>query len=267
MFCRQVPAGHSATEPLNREKTYFQPQEWENLPPLDPEGYYEELRNVLVKTLPKYFAGDQPMGIAITGGLDTRVLMACHPSSPGTLPSYTFGSAFRESQDVTIGRRVAHQCQQPYQEIKVGEEFLSKFANYAERCVYLTEGGVDVYRSSDLYVSEKARDIAPAKIVGTYGSEILRHAVMFKPSQPMPGLFSPDFLPYVKEAAKTYAEYRGEHPITFAAFRQSPWYHQGVLRLEKSQLTVKSPYLDNDFVRTVYRSPRVSSEVATSGRA
>ena len=38
--------------------------------------------------------------------------------------------------------------------------------------MYLTEGGVDVYRASDLYVSEKARQIAPAKVVGTYGSEI-----------------------------------------------------------------------------------------------
>jgi asparagine synthase (glutamine-hydrolysing) len=44
--------------------------------------------------------------------------------------------------------------------------------------------------------------------------------------------------------------------VTFAAFRQSPWYHHGILSLEQTQLTVRSPYLDNDFVRTVYRAPK-----------
>jgi asparagine synthase (glutamine-hydrolysing) len=67
---------------------------------------------------------------------------------------------------------------------------------------------------------------------------------------------TPDFLPHVREAASTYALVRRQHPVTFAAFSQSPWYHHGVLALEKSQLTVHSPYMDNDFVRTVYRAPR-----------
>ena len=44
--------------------------------------------------------------------------------------------------------------------------------------------------------------------------------------------------------------------MTFAAFRQSPWWHYGVLALEQTQLAVRSPYLDNDFVRTVFRAPR-----------
>jgi len=103
------------------------------------------------------------------------------------------------------------------------------------------------------------REIAPAKIVGTYGSEIVRHAVMFKPTEPPAGVLSRDFLRHVSEAASTYAYTRRQHPVTFAAFRQSPWYHHGVLALEKSQLTVHSPFLDNDFVRTVYQAPISSS--------
>jgi asparagine synthase (glutamine-hydrolysing) len=140
--------------------------------------------------------------------------------------------------------------------LTVGNEFLSRFPHYAERSVYLTEGGVDVYRASDLYVSEKARSIAPVKVVGTYGSEIVRQAVMFKPMALMPGLCRPELLTYVAQAADTYATVRREHPVTFAAFRQSPWYHHGILALENSQLTVRSPFLDNDFVRTMYRAPK-----------
>jgi len=82
---------------------------------------------------------------------------------------------------------------------------------------------------------------------------------MFKPSEPLAGLFCPDFLPHVRDAGTTYAALRQQHPVTFAAFRQSPWYHHGVLALEESQLTVRSPFMDNDFVRTVYRAPKESS--------
>ena len=151
---------------------------------------------------------------------------------------------------------MASVCQQPHQVITVGDEFLSRFPYYAEHSVYLTEGTLDVSRSSDLYVSERAREIAPVKIVGTYGSEILCQLAMFKPEVPAPGLFRSEFLSYIQQASATYAELRREHPVTFAAFHQSPWYHHGVLAIEESQLTVRSPYLDNDFVRTVYRAPK-----------
>ncbi|HEY6770510.1 MAG TPA: asparagine synthase-related protein, partial [Candidatus Sulfotelmatobacter sp.] len=202
-----------------------------------------------------YFAGPEPVGVALTGGMDTRILMALHEAAPGSLPCYTFGSMVRDCQDVRLARQVAGACQQPHRVIEVGNEFLTQFPRYAERSVYLTEGGVDVYRASDLYVSEKAREIAPVKVVGTYGSEIVRHAVMFKPMPPAEGLFRSDFLDLVRQAGQTYAAVRRAHPVTFAAFRQSPWYHHGILALEQTQLTVRSPYLDNDFVRTVFRAP------------
>jgi asparagine synthase (glutamine-hydrolysing) len=240
---------------LERKSTYFEPRQWEDQTPLGAEPYYQELRSTLLNNLPRYFGGRQQMGIAMTGGLDTRVILACHPPAPGSLPSYTFGGPFRESQDVRIGRQIANICQQPHQVIEVGQEFLAAFPDYAQRTIYLTEGTVDVNRASDLYVSGKARAIAPAKIVGTYGSEIVRHAVMFKPAEPLDGLFCPDFLPHVRDAGATYSVLRRQHPVTFAAFRQSPWYHHGVLALEQSQLTVHSPFMDNDFVRAVYRAP------------
>src|SRR6185369_9980952 len=43
------------------------------------------------------------------------------------------------------------------------------------------------------------------------------------------------------------------------AFVQSPWYHHGILSLEESLLSVRSPYLDNDFVRTVFRAPKADA--------
>jgi asparagine synthase (glutamine-hydrolysing) len=240
---------------LKQKEIYFDPKEWEQQEPLDSESFYQGLRESIAKALPDYFKGPQQTGIALTGGMDTRVILAqCMPDA-GSLPTYTFGGMFRDCRDVQIARKVAGVCGQTHQVITVGNEFLNKFPDYAERTVYLTEGGLDVYRASDLYVSEKARLIAPAKVVGTYGSEIIRHAVMFKPMLPADGLFRGDLIADVRRAYDTYASIRRVHPVTFAAFRQSPWYHHGVLDLEQTQLTVRSPFLDNNFVAAVYRAP------------
>lgn len=240
---------------IAEKKTYFDPKEWESQSPLGSEAYYSQLRDALARNLPRYFEGNERVGMTLTGGLDTRVIMAWRNPAPRTLPCYTFGSDYRDCQDVRIGRKVAKLSGQPYEVISVGGDFLSRFAHYAERTVSLTEGGVNLYFTPDLYASERARQIAPAKVVGTYGSEIIRQAVMFKPMMPSHPIFSSEFLTHVKQAQETYRRVRLDHPVTFAAFRQSPWYHHGVLALEQSQLTVRSPYLDNDFLRAVYRAP------------
>jgi asparagine synthase (glutamine-hydrolysing) len=235
--------------------TYFQPREWEEQDPLEPEAYYRELRGALVRALPRYFGGHEPIGVALTGGLDTRMIMAWRNPAPHTLPCYTFGSMRRDTQDVRVARQVAAHCGQPHEVITVGDGFLSDFPAYAERSVYLTDGCVEPSRASDLYASQRARQIAPVKIVGTYGSELLGQVPTFGPVLPTAGLFSRDLLSEVRTAESTYTKVRREHPVTFAAFRQSPWSHFGVMALEQTQLSVRSPYLDNEFVRVIYRMP------------
>jgi asparagine synthase (glutamine-hydrolysing) len=183
------------------------------------------------------------------------MILANRKSEPDTLPCYTFGSMFRENQDVRVARGVAEVCHQPHQIITAGQEFLSEFSRYAERAVYLTDGCVDVSRAPDLYLNERAREIAPVRMTGNYGGEILRGVRAFKPAEPVTGLFSPEFLSHVHRSAETYAGVARGNPVSFAAFRQGPWYHQGVLALEETQVAMRSPYLDNDFVRTVFRSP------------
>jgi asparagine synthase (glutamine-hydrolysing) len=238
-----------------RRSAYFDPAEWEQQPRLGPEEYYEELRSAFSRNLPLYFSGSQRVAISLTGGFDTRMIMAWHKAPPGTLPCYTFGGASRESHDVLVGRRVAAATDQPHAIIRVGPDFLARFAHYAERTVYLTDGCADVSRSADLYVNEIARTVAPVRMTGNYGSEVLRRVRAFKPIDLAAGLFTPELLAHLPAARDTYASLLRGHPLSFAVFRQAPWHHYGLLKLEESQLSVRTPYLDNDFVRTVFRAP------------
>lgn len=240
---------------LEKKASYFQPREWEEEKPFKPEEYYVQLRDVFVRNLPRYFNGRERVGVSLTGGLDTRIIMAWRKAEANSLPCYTYGSMYRDNQDVQLARRVAKICGQQHQVIPTGTEFLTKFPYYAERSIYLTDACVDLSRSPDLYVSEKARGIAPVRMVGTYGSEMLLHAVMFKAEQPARGLFQADLEPQVRAAKETYDRSQQVHPMTFVAFRQSPWHHFGVLGLEQTQVAVRSPYLDNDLVKTIYKAP------------
>jgi len=242
---------------VEREGAYFQPKEWEDQPTMDPESYYRELREIFSRNLPRYFEGPERIGMSLTGGLDSRMIMAWHKPSPGSLPCYTFGdgSGFRQCRDVTVAQQVAHACGQSHEIIPVGEQFLSRFPHYAERTVYLTDGCLDLTHSPDLYLNEKVRMIAPVRMTGNYGSEVLRRSVAFRPSEPAPGLFRPDFLAHVHAAKDTYAGLLQGHPVSFAVFRQAPWHHFGLLALEQTQLSLRSPYLDNDLVRTSFRAP------------
>src|SRR5438093_4217786 len=190
---------------LARKGAYFAPREWEDQERLEPEPYYRELRDTFSRNLPRYFEGWERIGMSLTGGLDTRMIMAWQKPPPRSLPCYTFGGMFRDCQDVLVARQVAHVCEQPHEAIQVGEELLSRSPRCAERSVYRTEGCVDVSRSHDLYVNERAREIAPVRMTGLYGGEVLRRVRAFKPVQPLHGLFRPEFLSHVHEARETYA--------------------------------------------------------------
>jgi asparagine synthase (glutamine-hydrolysing) len=240
---------------IDSKDSYFDPREWEEQEILDQESFCRNLRDVFHRNLPRYFGGREPIAMSLTGGLDTRMIMAWQPNPPGRLPCYTFGGMFRECKDVATARRVAKSCGQPHQVIEVGEEFLADFSRYAERTVYLTEGCADVGRTPDLYLNEKAREIAPVRMTGNYGGEILRGVRGFKPTGPLPALFDRELLAYVRKAEGTYARIASGHPVSFAVFKQGPWYHFGSLALEEMQLALRSPFLDNDFVQTVFRAP------------
>jgi asparagine synthase (glutamine-hydrolysing) len=236
-------------------KTYFAPIEWEEQQPLEPEAYYEALRDVFLRTLPRYFTGRNPIGMSVTGGLDTRMIMAGWNATPGSIACYSFAGAERDSHDVRIGRQVARTWGQSHERIEVGEAFIADFPSFAERTVFLTDGSADVSCSPILYTNELARAIAPTRITGNYGSEVIRGSRMFKPVDPLPGLFVSDLTHHFDQAHDTYASAARSHPVTFAVTRQAPWHNYGIFALEGTQLTVRSPFLDNDLVQTVYRSP------------
>lgn len=241
-----------------RKEPYFQRSAWENQAPLDQNGFYDHLKETFTGILPEYLRNGRLVGMSLTGGVDGRMIMAWAASEPGTLPCYTFGGTYRECADVRLAKKVARLCGQHHQVIPVNGEFLKDFPALARRSVYASDGAMDVTGSAELYVNRIARQIAPIRLTGNYGSEILRGNVAFGPDELSDDLFEPALERQVEAAGETYAEERRCHPLSFIAFKQVPWHHYSRFSLEQSELMPRSPFLDNKLVALMYRAPRAS---------
>jgi asparagine synthase (glutamine-hydrolysing) len=90
------------------------------------------------------------------------------------------------------------------------------------------------------------------RLTGNYGSEILRGVSTFKPISLSPKLWAPQF------PCRCWSEFNSnasKHPVTFAAFCETPWKLFGALAAGRSQVTFRTPYLDNEIVSVAYQAP------------
>jgi asparagine synthase (glutamine-hydrolysing) len=235
--------------------TYFNASTWESQPLLSPFEFSEQLQQTFPRILSRYTNGSRPIAMSLTGGLDGRMIMAWNRANRGSLPCYTFNGPYRDCADARIARKVADACGQPHQIISVKEEFLKQFPQLAEQSVTITDGAMDVTGAVEIYVNRIARKIAPVRLTGNYGSEILRRYIAFRPRSLPAEMFSQDFLPHFSIAEKSYAAEAIGNPLSFIAFKQVPWHHYSRFAIEKSQIALRSPYLDNDLVALAFRMP------------
>ena len=100
--------------------------------------------------------------------------MAAMKPQPGSLKCYTFGGMYRDSADVKIGRSLAQACGQSFKVLPLTPDFFAQFPDLAAEAVRRTDGAMDVTGAAGLYLNRLARDIAPVRMTGNYGGEVLR---------------------------------------------------------------------------------------------
>ena len=250
--------GASAWRFSHRKKTnktsYFNRSSWENGESLSYSNYYNKLKETWARILPQYFQGKERIAMSLTGGVDGRMIMAWANLPPNTLPCYTFGGMLQDSVDVEIARKIARICQQPHYVIRVTDDFISQFPILAEKTVYITDGAMNVSGAADLFANQRAREIAPVRLTGNYGQEVLRSSIAFRPKLLNERLFDQEFGHLLRTAEQTYAEELNENRLSFVTFKQVPWHHFSRFALEQSQLTLRAPYLDNNLVALAFQT-------------
>jgi asparagine synthase (glutamine-hydrolysing) len=236
------------------KRKYFSPKTWEAQPALSVESFESEFQESFKRILPRYFESESKIGISLTGGLDTRMIMACLPHTENEPVCYTFSGENSQTLDGLIAARVAKTCGLAHRLLRIGPDFFSDFASHADRTVYATDGCFGVLGAHEIYLNKQARYLAPVRLTGNYGSEILRGVSTFKPLALSPNLFNPEFRRSLPSSTRSVAN-GNEHPVTFGAFREIPWNLFGSLAAGRSQVTFRTPYLDNKIVALAYQAP------------
>jgi len=122
---------------VERKSSYFNPKEWEDQETLELEPYYQQLREMFSQSIPKYFGGDRPIGVSLTGGLDSRMIMAWLRTAPGSIPCYSSAECFMIVWTSRWRARWPDFGGQHHQVIPVGNEFLARFGHYSNERFFL----------------------------------------------------------------------------------------------------------------------------------
>jgi asparagine synthase (glutamine-hydrolysing) len=238
-----------------RKRKYFSPQTWESQPPLSEEAFESALEETFKRVLPRYFESQGKIGISLTGGLDSRMIMACHPQTLESPVSYTFTGKEHETLDDRIASRVANACGIEHHLLRLGDNFFSDFASHADRTVYVTDGSFGVMGAHEIYFHRQARLLAPVRLTGVFGSEILRRACTFNSVGLSPALIAAEFGELVSNRIREFAA-DSAHLPAWAAFKSVPWNLFGTVAASRSQIAFRTPYLDNEIVALAFRAPK-----------
>jgi asparagine synthase (glutamine-hydrolysing) len=105
-------------------------------------------------------------------------------------------------------------------------------------------------------LSERAREIAPVRMTGLYGDEVLRPLRRaFKPVDPAQQPFSPSFLPQIQDARKTYGRQFNAILLRSRLFARRLGITSEFCRSNRLQMAVRTPFLDNDILQIIFRAP------------
>ena len=237
------------------KRSYLNTADLENQPKLTLQQFSEELISTFQKILPRYFKGDK-IGLGLTGGLDTRTIIACHNPEPGTLPCYTFTGSYKDILDARIAPMIARLCGQSHTKIVLEDaELLKNYPDFVEKVTYISDGLEGTDKADVLYFNSLARNIAPVRMTGKYGSQVLKGIFGFKPRPPALEIINPDFKSFLDKATEAAQDFNKLHPMSFLLQGAIPWWWNSFVALETSQIEIRSPFLDNDLIRVLYKAP------------
>lgn len=253
---RWLPAGSLSVyeNGARREQPYIRYEDLERLEPMSPRDFDAAFDEAFDATVREQFRAPSKIGLSLTGGVDSRLILAYRPQMSSDTVCYTYSGPDGDVRDVRVAASVAAACGLAHETIRLERDFFDDFGSFADRTVLATDGCFGVSGAHESYLNEKARALAPIRVGGVFGGELLRGVSTLQRQSLTRSLLDPTFLKQVVDAEERWHVGAG-HPITIAAFTETPWSMFGTLAACRSQVTLRAPYLDNRIVSLAYRSP------------
>src|SRR5207244_4787820 len=84
---------------------YFCPASWEAQEPLSSESFITQFEAMFKRILPRYIDSESKIGISLTAGLDSRMIMACLPETSKNAICYTYSGQSIDTLDAQLAAR------------------------------------------------------------------------------------------------------------------------------------------------------------------
>jgi asparagine synthase (glutamine-hydrolysing) len=236
------------------KKKFFSPGAWEAQSTLSPEHFQSAFEDTFKRILPRYFESEARIGISLTAGVDSRIIMACLPQSLPRPICYTFSGQERDTLDARLAARVAAACGLEHHTLRLEPVFFSEYGSHVDRTIYATDGYLGPLGAHEIYLNGQARHLAVTRLTGVFGGEVLREVSFLKPIRLSPRLLNGDLQRRLNSLGRL-AVGNNQPPVTLAAFQDIPLKRFGPPAAARSQLTFRTPYLDNELVALAYRIP------------
>jgi asparagine synthase (glutamine-hydrolysing) len=233
---------------------YFDAKEWEQQETLPFHELYQQFAATVSRIVPLYAQDAGKVALSLTAGLDTRAIMASLHLRDRSFPCYTFGGTWSETYDIVTARKLANIYNQPYKVIRIDGEFFNNFAELAQKSVYLSDGTHEAFGAHDVYFNQIARDIAPIRLTGKFGSEVVRVRRGIPFFEFPKEVATLDFKPFLQSVPSPSQVIRAQHPLSRTVFEEIPACEFGGVAVEQSQVTLRTPYLDNQLVKLMFQA-------------
>lgn len=243
---------------------YFDPTTLEGNTPIADTTFAESLASTLRTTVPKYIQSGTSEAVSLTGGLDTRLILAAAENQLRTMPCFTYSGADTDPLDVRIAKKVASELSSAHHTLHLESDFFSSFAKVARQTVYISDGYAGITGAHELYLSRKARDVAAVRITGNYGGELLRGISTLKPQSINRSIFNDAMARKIDDLSRNSPENQ-THPTTFALKKEIPYALFGNLAVGRSQIGFRSPFLDNEVIFLAYKASRATLTSRVAG--
>lgn len=230
---------------------YFDFSKWEQQPLLPIGAFYEEFDRIVSRIVPQYVTGSNAPGVSLTAGLDTRLILAALQKEMREIPCYTFGGMWGETFDIRTARKLSKMCGTTHEIIRIDDAFLREFGSYAEKSVFISDGCHDMLGAHDVYFNDIARQIAPVRITGKFGSEIVRTRRLIPNGDFYRQGAKPELFRALAEAR--LEKKNGTHPLTPVVADEIAWFESGRVSIEQTATIMRTPYMDNELVRLMYQ--------------
>ncbi len=242
----------------------------------------------------------EELGISLSGGLDSRAILAAMEEEARGIPSYTLG--LKGCQDERFSAKMAQICGTRHVFVEITQEHLKDFLGLAETLIRLSDGMYHPHESTEKAALEYFRQAPFRILLRGHGGEIAKASLAYpvQPSRELLGLkdpkkamgfifqranlvlrdVDPDKLFLAEElkressrAREALEEVLGEvagllHPVDLSLYYFIKEYirRQAVasLAIFRSQVDIRLPFLDEDFLALLLRLPpqrRWSGEV------